>query len=294
MIEPFLKYLRFEKRFSPHTLTAYQKDLNQLKLYLLDTYELEDFLQVSHGILRSWVVSLIEKGIAPQSVNRKIATLKSFYKFLQAREYLDSNPANRLKPLKTDKKLPSFVRESEIVNLLDEVKFEFSKDFAGTRDKLIIELLYATGIRLSELINLKDSSFNFFQGSIKVLGKRNKERLIPISDSFVKETKKYLSERDLEFGTGCNYFLVTNTGEKLYPMLVYRTVRVHLDKVTTLSKRSPHVLRHTFATHLLDKGADLNSVKDLLGHASLAATQIYTHNSMEKLKSAFDSAHPRA
>lgn len=294
MIDPFLKYLQYEKRSSEHTLTAYRKDLNQLKSYLKETYELEDFLQVNHGILRSWIVSLIDNGIAPQSINRKIATLKSFYKFLQAREDLGQSPASRLKPLKTDKKLPAFVRESEINTLLDGVVVEFGEDFSGIRDKLIIELFYSTGIRLSELINLQDKNINFFQGSIKVLGKRNKERVIPISDSFVKQMKEYLTVRDSEFGEICDFFLVTNTGEKLYPMLVYRTVKEYLNQVTTLTKKSPHVLRHTFATHLLDKGADLNAVKDLLGHTSLAATQVYTHNSMEKLKSAFDLAHPRA
>jgi integrase/recombinase XerC len=294
MIDSFLKFLQFEKRFSPHTLIAYRQDLYQLQQFLLDTFELEDFLQVNHSMLRGWVVSLIDGGLIPKSVNRKIATLKSFYKFLQARENIDQNPASRLKPLKTEKKLPSFVRQSEMNDLLDEVKVKFDEGFSGTRDKLIIELLYATGIRLSELINLKEKDVNFFQGSIKVLGKRNKERVIPISDSFVKIVKEYLPVRNNEFQIPTEFLLVTNSGEKLYPMMVYRTVKEYLNQVTTLSKTSPHVLRHTFATHLLDKGADLNAVKDLLGHTSLAATQVYTHNSMEKLKSAFDLAHPRA
>ncbi|MEP0366581.1 MAG: tyrosine-type recombinase/integrase [Cyclobacteriaceae bacterium] len=294
MIDSFLKFLEYEKRFSQHTLTAYQRDLKQFKLYLLETYELEDFLQVNHAILRSWIVSLMESGVSPITVNRKIATLKSFFKFLQSREYIDQNPASRLKPLKTEKKLPSFVRENEMIDLLDEISFEFSDDFGGVRDKVLIELLYCTGIRLSELINLQERQVNFFQGTIKVLGKRNKERVIPISDSFVKVIKEYLQIRNNEFQNASEFLLVTNTGEKLYPMMVYRTVRAYLSQVTTLSKKSPHVLRHTFATHLLDKGADLNAVKDLLGHTSLAATQVYTHNSMEKLKSAFDLAHPRA
>ncbi len=294
MIDSFLKYLQFEKRFSGHTLIAYKKDLEQLQRYLLETFELEDFIQVNHLMLRGWVVSLIEDGLTPKSVNRKVATLKSFYKFLQAREHISQNPAGRLKPLKTDKKLPSFVRQSEMNNLLDGVVVTFGEDFNGKRDNLIIELLYATGIRLSEMINLKDQDVNFYQGSIKVLGKRNKERVIPISDSFVKIVKEYLKKRADEFHIQTEFLLVTNTGEKLYPMMVYRTVKEYLNQVTTLTKTSPHVLRHTFATHLLDKGADLNAVKDLLGHTSLAATQVYTHNSMEKLKSAFDLAHPRA
>ncbi|WP_258102757.1 tyrosine-type recombinase/integrase [Marinoscillum sp. MHG1-6] len=292
MIDSFLKYLQYEKRFSKHTLSAYERDLNQLHFYLKDIYEVNDLKEVTHPILRSWVVSLIDSGIAPQSVNRKLATLKSFYKFLQARHYVTQNPASRLKPLKTEKKLPSFVREGEMTILLDQLKF--SEDFSGFRDKMILELLYATGIRLSELINLTDKQINFYQGSIKVLGKRNKERVIPIGDSFVRVIKEYLEIRNRDVGSAEGYLLVTDSGDQLYPMLVYRTVKKYLEQVTTLSKTSPHVLRHTFATHLLDKGADLNAVKDLLGHTSLAATQVYTHNSMEKLKSAFDQAHPRA
>ena len=292
MIAPFLKYLEFEKRFSKHTLTAYSKDLSQLHTYLETTYELEDLLQVEHSMLRSWVMTLVEEGKSPLSVNRKIATTKSFYKFLQGREYLTTNPASRLKPLKAAKKLPSFVRESEMTILLDQIPF--TDDYSGQRDKLILELLYATGIRLSELIHLQDADINTFQGTIKVLGKRNKERVIPIGKSFVRALKSYLELRKSTFGKTNGYLLFTDSGEQLYPMLVYRAVKKSLDQVTTLSKTSPHVLRHTFATHLLDKGADLNAVKDLLGHTSLAATQVYTHNSMEKLKSAFDLAHPRA
>lgn len=291
MIESFIKHLRYEKRYSDHTLLAYRQDLSQLQLFLLSEFEISDFKQVAHPHLRSWVVSLIENKITAKTVNRKIATLKSFYKFLRIREEADHNPASRLKPLKVDKKLPSFVRESEMVTLLDQ--FPFTDDFSGTRDRLILEMLYATGIRLAELINLKDLDVNSFQGSIKVLGKRNKERIIPMSDFIVKTLKDYQRKRNAELGN-CEYLIVTDNGEKLYPMLVYRTVKKYLEQVTTISKKSPHVLRHTFATHLLNKGAELNAVKDLLGHTSLAATQVYTHNSMEKLKSVFDQAHPKA
>jgi integrase/recombinase XerC len=291
MIDTFLKYLRFEKRYSEHTLTAYRKDLTQLEIFLSEEFETSDFKEVQHAHLRNWMVNLMESGLEPKSVNRKMASVKAFYKFLLAREYVASNPTGRLKSLKVDKKLPSFVRESEMITLLDQI--EFSRDFFGARDRLILELLYATGIRLTELINLSDPDVNLYQGSIKVLGKRNKERVIPMAEFIVKSIKEYQQLRNAEFGY-CDYLLVTDSGNKLYPMMVYRIVKKYLDQVTTIAKRSPHVLRHTFATHLLNKGADLNAVKDLLGHTSLAATQVYTHNSMEKLKSVFDQAHPKA
>lgn len=291
MIESFLKYLRYEKRYSEHTLIAYRRDLEQFQSFLSEAFEILDSKEAKHPHLRSWVVELMESGITPNSINRKIATLKSYYKFLLGREYIETNPTGRLKPLKGEKRLPSFVRENEMITLLDQV--DFSEDFFGYRDRLILELLYATGIRLSELINLKDTDINTYQGSIKVLGKRNKERLIPTADFIVKLLKSYQLMRDAQFGMS-EYLLLTDKGEQLYPMMVYRTVRKYLEQVTTISKKSPHVLRHTFATHLLNKGAELNAVKDLLGHTSLAATQVYTHNSMEKLKSVFDQAHPKA
>lgn len=291
MIGSFVKYLQYEKRFSVHTLKAYEQDLTQLQIYLSGQYEIQSFEEVRHPHLRSWIMELVDSGIQPKSVNRKIATCKSFFKFLLGREMVLDNPASRLKPLKVEKRLPSFVREAEIDVLMDQV--QYSEDFAGLRDRLIMELLYATGIRLSELIGLQDKDINFYQQSIKVLGKRNKERIIPIGDKIVNVVQAYQRSRAVTFGP-CQTLLVTDSGEPLYPMLVYRTVKKYLDMVTTISKKSPHVLRHTFATHLLNKGAELNAVKDLLGHTSLAATQVYTHNSMEKLKSIFDQAHPKA
>lgn len=293
MIQKFLSFLTHEKRYSMHTITAYEDDLNHFHSFLKLTFEIDDFHEVRHSHLRSWVVELIEAGISPRSVNRKIACLKSFFKFLCARQQMEKNPASRLKPLKTEKKLPSFVKENEMILLLDQVKFP--ENFFGARDQLIIELFYATGIRLAELIALKSADINFFDGSIKVLGKRNKERIIPVHDSLVSTIRNYQSLLQDMWGTiDHSYLLVTDKGEPLYPMMVYRTIKNYLGAVTTLSKKSPHVLRHTFATHLLNKGADLNAVKDLLGHTSLAATQVYTHNSLEKLKSVFDQAHPKA
>lgn len=291
MIESFLKYLSYEKRYSVHTLSAYEKDLRQLHAFLQSTFEIQSFVQVNHSHLRNWVVSLMETESSPKTVNRKIAAVKSFSKFLLARDYITQNLAGRLKPLKAEKKLPVFVREEEITNLLDKV--EFPEDFVGQRDRLMLELLYGTGIRLSELIGIRDKDINAYQRSLKVLGKRNKERIIPIPEKIVNLIRTYQSERRRVIGE-TSFLLSTEKGEKVYPMLVYRTVRNYLSKVTTISKKSPHVLRHTFATHLLNKGADLNAIKDLLGHTSLAATQVYTHNSMEKLKSVFDQAHPKA
>ena len=291
MVETFLKYLSFEKRYSKHTIEAYKKDLIQFSDFLATNFEVDDPLDVKHTYIRGWVVSLMDKEISPKSVNRKIATLKSFYKFLLGRGYIENNPTSQIKPLKTEKELPSFVKEDEIVNLLDRV--EFSADFSGKRDKLLLELLYATGIRLAELQGLKDTDVNLYEKTIRVLGKRNKERIIPINNSLISLITEYQESRK-EIGMKGNRLLLTDGGDELYPMFIYRKVKSYLSSVTTLSKRSPHVMRHTFATHLLNKGADLNAVKDLLGHTSLAATQVYTHNSIEKLKAAFDQAHPKA
>lgn len=291
MVETFLKYLSFEKRYSQHTVDAYRKDLQQFSDFLNSEFEIEDFTEVKHPHIRGWIVSLMDQDLSPKSVNRKLATLKSFYKFLLGREYLDSNPTSQIKPLKTEKDLPAFVKEDEITNLLD--RMEFSSDFSGQRDKLLLELLYSTGIRLAELKGLKETDVNFYEKTIRVLGKRNKERIIPVGNSLIKLIGDYQKIKT-EMGMTGDKLLLTDSGEVLYPMFIYRKVKTYLNAVTTLSKKSPHVLRHTFATHLLNKGADLNAVKDLLGHTSLAATQVYTHNSIEKLKAAFDQAHPKA
>lgn len=295
MIANFLKYLSFEKRSSEHTTTAYEEDLNQLTLFLKQTFEISDFSEVKHPHLRNWIIDLMEKGMSPVSINRKIACLKSFFKFLVAREYIEVNPASRLRPLKTEKRLPNFVKSNEMDELLSLDVFN-GDSFPELRDRLIIELLYGTGMRLSELIGLKPENINYFDTSIKVLGKRNKERVIPLPGSVVKLIKKYTEKAMETFGgkSANGALLKTDKGQPVYPMFIYRTVKKYIGEVSTLTKRSPHVLRHTFATHLLDKGADLNAVKDLLGHTSLAATQVYTHNSLEKLKAAFDQAHPRA
>jgi len=292
MIESFLKYLQFEKRFSPHTITSYKNDLTQADFFLSDNHSC--ILQEgNYQALRSWIVHLVELGLEAKSVNRKIACLKSYYKFLLAREVIQKNPAEKLKPLKTPKLLPSFVREGEMITLLDEIPFP--EGFPGARDKLIFSFLYGTGIRLSELINLKETDINFFQNHVKVLGKRNKERVIPFPVSLAEEARKYMRLKTEYLSENFSTFLiVTNEGHKAYPMMIYRVVNEYLNMVTTSEKKSPHVLRHTFATHLLTKGADLNAVKDLLGHSSLAATQVYTHNTLDKLKAVYKQAHPKA
>lgn len=293
MPEIFLKHLQFEKRYSAHTLAAYEEDLKQFHNFLQLTFEIAEPETVKHVHIRSWVVQLMEEGIQPRSVNRKIACLKSYFKFLLRREYITQNPATRIKPLKTEKPLPAFVKESDMSRLLDDIPF--SDDFSGLRDRLIVELFYGTGMRLSELIGLKTRDVSFHGQSLKVLGKRNKERVIPMGSSLVNTIKIYQKAK-MEMGgeNGNDWLLTTDKGEQLYPMLVQRIIKHYLGMVTTLNKKSPHILRHTYATHLLNHGADLNAVKDLLGHTSLAATQVYTHNTIEKLKKAFDQAHPKA
>jgi integrase/recombinase XerC len=293
MIDSFLKHLRYEKRVSPNTVLAYQNDLHQFHQFL---EEIDSHTEVSfadYGIVRSWIVYLVESGIEASSVNRKIACLRTFYKFLQMQEVISKDPMMKIKVLKTKKKLPAFVKEGDMVNLLDNQTF--AENFEGCRDRLMLELFYGTGMRLSELTHLKEKSINLRNRTIKVLGKRNKERVIPFSFSLVLIIEKYLAmrNREVELKQHGNLF-VTADGKPCYPMMIYRTVKKYLGQFTSVEKRSPHVLRHTYATHLLNKGAELNAVKDLLGHSSLAATQVYTHNSMEKLKKVFEQAHPKA
>jgi integrase/recombinase XerC len=293
MSESFLKHLQFEKRLSRHTVLAYQNDLQQLHHFLKETFSHEDIALADYTMIRSWIVNLIESGIEPASVNRKIACLRSFYKFLLAQEVITKSPMTKISVLKTKKRLPGFVKEEDMVNLLDNHIFEDS--FDGHRNRLILEMFYGTGIRLSELIDLKEKSIDLKNRTIKVRGKRNKERVIPFSSGLVLIIQNYLAARNRAIETKEHgNFLVRDNGEPCYPMMIYKIVRKYLSAFTSVEKRSPHVLRHTYATHLLNKGAELNAVKELLGHASLAATQVYTHNSMEKLKKAFEQAHPKA
>lgn len=295
MVESFIRFLTYEKRVSIHTINSYSNDLFQFNAFLKHHAPGTSIAHASHLDIRAWIVDLSNKKNKARSINRKISTLRSFYKFLQHRRHIKINPTHKVKALKASVPLPHFVQINEIFELLDE--HGFTPGFPGLRDRLILELLYGTGVRLSEMINLQTSNVHLDQNTIKVEGKRQKERIIPSHKSLSKLITAYQKEKSNYFkgSEAVNHFLlVTNQGDPCYPMMIYRTVRKYLDQYAHADKRSPHVMRHTFATHLLDNGADLNAIKDLLGHATLAATQVYTHNSMEKLKSVFDQAHPKA
>lgn len=293
MIETFLQHLTYEKRLSQHTLTAYAKDLEQFKEFLEKTYQLQDLAKADFRMIRGWAVSMVEAELHHRSVNRKLATLRSFYGYLLRCKAITINPMLRVSSLKTDKPLPQFVEEKSLQLLFDEITFPL--DFEGTRDRLVLELLYGTGMRLAELIALRDGDVNAYDQTLRVFGKRSKERVVPIYKGLVEMIKQYQQFRNEQFpNPPAQSLILTNKGEPAYPVLIQRIVKKYLSAVTSLQKRSPHVLRHTFATHLLNNGADLNSIKDLLGHSSLAATQVYTHNSIEKLKKIYKQAHPKA
>jgi integrase/recombinase XerC len=292
MIDSFLKYLEFEKRLSRHTVLAYHTDLQQFSDFLSNTFPDIKSETADYGIIRSWIISLVESGIEPLSVNRKIACLRSYYKFLLRQELINKDPMMKIKVLKTKKQLPSFVKESDMVKVLDQT--EFGNNFYDARDKAILEIFYGTGIRLSELLTLKENDIDLRSQTIKVLGKRNKERVIPFSAGLISVLNEYKTHRNKEIERKDHgFFFVTEKGEPCYPQMIYRRVKKYLEQ-TSAERKSPHALRHTYATHLLNKGAEINAVKDLLGHTSLAATQVYTHNSMEKLKKVFEQAHPKA
>jgi integrase/recombinase XerC len=287
--EGFIQYIQYEKRYSPHTVIAYRNDLDQFFGYLSARYGIAEAAEVTHPMVRSWLVELMEEGITPRSVNRKITTLKSFFRYLVRNGAIGVNPMSKVVSPKVSKRLPSFVEKEKMDLVFTEV--DFGEGYPGLRDRVILELFYATGMRLSELVNLKDTDIDLGNETIKVLGKRNKERLIPFGHSVKEMFVLYLAEKQ-RFDSA--YLFLTDKGKQIYPRMVHRIVTGILARVTTLDKKSPHVLRHTFATHLLNNGAELNAVKELLGHANLSATQVYTHNTIEKLKKVYKQAHPRA
>ncbi|MDH5398537.1 MAG: tyrosine-type recombinase/integrase [Cyclobacteriaceae bacterium] len=293
MKSSFLKYLSFERRYSPHTVSSYSTDLEQFSAFLKSEFEIANLEEALHPQVRAWLIHLVEKKLSPTTINRKISTLRAYYKFLLKREAIQVNPTAKVRVLKKANKLPRFVKEDDMVRLLENL--HYSDNFAGQRDKMVLELLYGTGIRLAELLGLTEEQIDLEKKEIKVLGKRNKERIIPLSGELTTVISRYKSIKIDEFrGMASKHLIVTDEGKIGYPMLIYRITKNYLAQFTTLDKRSPHVLRHTFATHLLNKGAELNAVKELLGHSSLAATQVYTHNSLEKLKDVFAQAHPKA
>tara|TARA_B100000902_G_scaffold86356_2_gene90537 strand:+ start:13105 stop:13980 length:876 start_codon:yes stop_codon:yes gene_type:complete len=291
MEDSFIKFLEQEKRLSYHTIISYKLDLKQFQSFFNEYSSTTKIETADKRAIRSWIVELSLKSLSAKSINRKIATLKSFFKFLIKRDIIEINPTTNINSLKTDQKIPSFIKEKDINYLFDNLEVE--NNFEGERDMLVLELLYGTGIRISELINLKTINVNISKKEIKVLGKRNKERIIPIHDQVLNQINKYINKKN-NINSDHEYLLCTKKGDQLYPMLIYRIVKKQLSSLINSKKYNPHLLRHTFATHILNKGGDLNSIKDLLGHESLAATQIYTHNSIEKLKETFKSSHPRA
>ena len=288
LIKNFLDYLTIEKRYSVHTTISYRNDLNQFNLYLSESYSGIKFQKVEMIHVRSYMVHLLESKLAKSTVARKVSSIKSLYKFMKKEQLISSSPIQLLETPKLDSRLPVFLKEEEVVNLFEEFKFEDS--FSGKRDKMILYLFYQTGIRLSELIGIKDVDVR--NGELKVLGKRNKERIIPLSNNIQPLIDQYLNLKD-ELGFKKKYFFVTDNGNKLYEKFVYRKVNYYLSMVSSKHKKSPHILRHTFATHMLNNGADLNSIKEILGHENLSATQVYTHNTFQKLKSIHKQSHPR-
>lgn len=289
----FIDYLRSEKNYSRHTITAYQKDLEDFTRFCELEFNQNTIDKLPYSIVRSWIVLLVDSGISNRSINRKMASLKAYYKFLMHLGVLKSTPFAKHKALKITQKVAMPFSVEEMQKMLSEIPFK--DDFEGIRDKLIIELLYATGIRRDELINLKIRNVHFSPDTIKVLGKRNKERIIPLIPKVSSLIKEYIIQRNnLEEISDSDFFFLLKSGYKIYDSLVYRIINHYFSIVTSKEKKSPHILRHTFATHLLNQGADLNAVKELLGHASLSSTQVYTHNSIAALKKVHSAAHPRS
>jgi len=290
-IDSFLNYLAFEKKYSKHTLIAYRNDLNAFQVFCQNEYDEQNVIFVNYAQIRTWIISLVNAKVSNSTINRKVSTLKSFYKFLQKTKQIEMNPLVKHQALKVSKQIQVPFSEKEILEVLNSV--DEAKDFESIRNKLMVELFYSTGIRRSELINLKISNIDFANETVKVLGKRNKERYIPLIKPALKSLNEYIEIR-ANIETNESYLLLTKKGKKIYDTLVYRIINNYFSRVSSKVKRSPHIIRHSFATHLLNEGADLNAVKELLGHSSLASTQVYTHSSLGKLKKVYNQAHPRS
>jgi integrase/recombinase XerC len=291
MKDKFIRHLKFEKRVSSNTIKSYGNDLNQF-LTFSERYEnSKEILSIDNRTIRAWIIELSTKELSNNSINRKIASVKSFFKFLVKRKLIQKNPATLVQSLKTKQSLPLFIKENDMIELFKNINI--NNTLEEIRTDLVLELLYGTGIRINELINLKTKNFNIKKSQIKVLGKRNKERIIPLNNNIIIKTKLYLDHNKRK-QYNSDFLILTNKGQKIYPMMIYRTVKSCLSSLINSEKYNPHLLRHSFATHILNRGADLNAIKDLLGHESLAATQVYTHNSIEKLKETHKKSHPRA
>ena len=287
----YIQYLRFEKRYSPHTLTAYEKDLEQFNHYLTKECSLNDLKLITHFHVRGWLAGMKGEKQTARTVNRKISSLNSYYKYLQKHGYTEKNPVRQLHTQRLPERLPVYLKETETTHLLEELQFD--EGFKGATDRLICEILYSTGMRRNELLQLKETDIEWSLNQIRILGKGNKERLVPVSPVLLDAMRDYMQEKRKLEVHDCKHLLNLETGEPLYAVYIYRVVKRYLAQTTTMKKKSPHVLRHTFATHLLNNGANIQAIKDLLGHSSLAATQIYTHNNIDKLKEIHRQNHPR-
>jgi integrase/recombinase XerC len=294
-LEQFIAYIKYEKRYSPHTVAAYESDLAQFYKFLNHPEVVIGHpAEITHHHIRNWMVELMNQKLTSRSINRKVATLRKYFKFLLQGNHITSTPTARIQTPKISKQLPVVVEEGKLSRMLDNDEI-FTTDFKGRRDKFIVELLFGTGMRLSELLGITEADINTYEGTVKVLGKRNKERIIPLNKELKLLLQEYLVLKKSEiFANKSLKLIVTDKGADAYAKMIYLIVQKYLNYISTQDKKSPHVLRHTFATSLLNKGADLNAIKDLLGHASLSATQVYTHNSVERLKSIYKQAHPKA
>lgn len=291
--EDFLDYLRYERNYSPQTEIAYYTDLTQFEAFITQKCGSFDPTAIDGDLIRIWMVHLMEQQVKARSANRKLSAVKSFFRYLKKKKIIAHNPAQGLSGPKAERRLPAFVDESRISRVIDD-ETQYSDDFEGHRDRFMMELLYLTGMRRAELIALKDADIDFNNATLRVTGKRNKQRLIPFSAETAEKLKAYIKERDASIKNKTAFLFVKENGAPLYPKLVYNVVHRHLESIPTLSRKSPHILRHSFATEMLNNGAEINAVKELLGHSSLASTEVYTHVTFEEMKKAYHNAHPRA